>query len=134
MSILDPILVAFIAGMAIRDLWPLWVRRAVRSKRVGASRRVAGTTGRHRPMRRTATCTEIDGDLLLRWLRERNRVLKLSARDEAGHEKLRRKLPTDPVAPIVWLGDIVQPQVPRLTGSRGDCARQRSGRRSGGET
>ena len=128
MSILDPILVAFIAGMAVRDLWPLWVRRAARSKRVGASTRVAGSGGRRPPMRRRASRVKIDDDLLLRWLRERNRVLKLSARDEAGHEKLGRMLLTDPVACIVWLGDIVQPQVPFLTAICPSC--DGSGRRA----
>ena len=123
MSILDPILVAFIAGMAVRDLWPLWVRRAARSKRVGASRRVAGSGGRRPPMGRRASRVKIDDDLLVRWLRERNRM-KLSARDE----KLGRMLLTNPVARIVWLGDIVQPQVPCLTAICPSC--DGSGRRA----
>src|SRR3954466_5019026 len=76
MSILDPILVAFIAGMAVRDLWPLWVRRAARSKRVGV--RAAGSGSRRPPTRRRASRVKIEDDLLVRWLRERNRILKLS--------------------------------------------------------
>src|SRR5438046_10604437 len=109
MSILDPILVAFIAGMAVRDLWPLWVRRAARSKRVGASTSVAGSGGRRPPMRRRASRVKIDDDLLLRWLRERNRVLKLSARHDAGHERPGRTLLADPSACILWLAELVPP-------------------------
>src|SRR5436305_13423916 len=109
MSILDPILVAFIAGMAVRDLWPLWVRRAARSKRVGASTRVAGSGGRRPPMRRRASRVKIDDDPLLRCLRERNRALTLSARDDAGHDTPGRILLTDPVACIVSPRDIVPP-------------------------
>jgi len=77
MSILDPILVAFIAGMAVRDLWPLWMRRAARSKR-GATVRVAPAIGPS-TRRRTSRVT-IDDDPLLRWLRERDRLLKASER------------------------------------------------------
>jgi hypothetical protein len=52
MSILDPILLAFIAGMAVRDLWPLWIRRTAAPKRLRNSRRLAKPAHRRASIRR----------------------------------------------------------------------------------
>lgn len=41
MGILDSILLAFVAGMAVRDLWPRWIRRAAEPKRVSTQRGAA---------------------------------------------------------------------------------------------
>jgi hypothetical protein len=59
MSILDPILLAFLAGMAVRDLWPLWIRRTAVSKRFGASNGGARAGGRGGSIRRDDAGWEI---------------------------------------------------------------------------
>jgi len=40
MSMLDLILLAFLAGLATRDLWPLWIRRADEPKKLGERKRL----------------------------------------------------------------------------------------------
>jgi len=67
MSILDPILLAFIAGMAVRDLWPLWVRRTAAPKRPRNSRKPARAVGRRASVRRVEVeCDDTEGATVAR--------------------------------------------------------------------
>ncbi len=99
MGIFDSILLAFIAGMAVRDLWPLCIGRAAAPKRAREPRRVAGraVSLRRDGCGRGSSSVLDDQRLWRRWLTQQDRQLKLSRRDAVEYAKAGRILLTHPL-------------------------------------